>query len=297
MDGGWTASDAAEVLRVPTASDDKYSRGVLGVRTGSSRYPGAAVLGVEAAWRTGLGMVRYIGPPGPTQLVLQRRPETVAADGRVQAWVIGSGTDADERSADETAALRGLLGGPEPVVVDAGALDLVTGASAPVVVTPHARELDRLRVALGLSPVRAGDDDARVTAAQETARELGVCVVVKGSRTVVATPSGWRVTLAPAPAWLATAGTGDVLAGVIGAVVAGGAAASQARGEQLGVEELGPLAATGALLHARAAAAAVDAVSGGPIVALDVAEQLPSVVGEVVGRVVDAVVDAAHRQV
>ena len=94
MSGSWTVQDAARVLRRPTAPDDKYSRGVLGIRTGSDQYPGAAVLGVEAAWRTGLGMVRYLGPSVPTSLVLQRRPETVTADGRVQAWLIGSGTDA-----------------------------------------------------------------------------------------------------------------------------------------------------------------------------------------------------------
>ena len=79
------------------------------MRTGSQAYPGAAVLGVEAAWRTGLGMVRYLGPERPSDLVLARRPETVTADGRVQAWVIGSGTDAAVRTAADTEALRGLL--------------------------------------------------------------------------------------------------------------------------------------------------------------------------------------------
>ncbi|MGZ2993799.1 NAD(P)H-hydrate dehydratase, partial [Pseudomonas aeruginosa] len=91
--------------------------------------------------------------------------ETVAADGRVQAWVIGSGTDATERDAEETAALRGILSGNVPVVTDAGALDLAPAASAPVIVTPHARELARLRAALGLDPEAAEDDDARERAA------------------------------------------------------------------------------------------------------------------------------------
>ena len=76
------------------------------MRTGSEAYPGAAVLGVEAAWRTGLGMVRYLGSERPAGLVLAHRPETVTAEGRVQAWVIGSGTDASTRAASETAALR-----------------------------------------------------------------------------------------------------------------------------------------------------------------------------------------------
>src|SRR6476620_7023894 len=109
MAGSWIPEDTARALRKPTAADDKYSRGVLGIRTGSEAYPGAAVLGVEAAWRTGLGMVRYLGPDRPTGLVLARRPETVTADGRVQAWVIGSGTDASARTPSDTAALRALL--------------------------------------------------------------------------------------------------------------------------------------------------------------------------------------------
>ena len=148
----WTSADAGRALRMPTDDDDKYSRGVLGVRTGSDAYPGAAVLGVEAAWRTGLGMVRYLGPPHPSSLVLARRPETVTADGRVQAWLIGSGTDAAQRTDAETAALRATLAGDLPVVVDAGALDLAVGAPAPRIVTPHAREHARLRSALGLDP-------------------------------------------------------------------------------------------------------------------------------------------------
>ena len=269
MDGGWTASDAAVLLRVPTASDDKYSRGVLGVRTGSLQYPGAAVLGVEAAWRTGIGMVRYLGPDRATDLVLHRRPETVTVDGRVQAWLIGSGTDAATRSPEETAALRAILAADAPVVVDAGALDLVAGAAAPIVVTPHDREHARLREALGL-PATPTDAD-RSAAARETAEALGGSVLLKGSRTVVATPGGWTTVLPEATAWLSTAGTGDVLGGVLGAVVAG--AAAQRR---LDAELLGRLAATASLLHARAAELAVDAANGGPIAALDVAERLPA---------------------
>lgn len=274
MDGGWTAADAARVLREPTASDDKYSRGVLGVRTGSTAYPGAAVLGVEAAWRTGLGMVRYIGPSRAADLVLARRPETVTASGRVQAWVIGSGTDAGARPADETEALRELLAGDVPVVVDAGALDLAPGAKAPLIVTPHAREHARLRESLGL-----GSREDRADAARETAAALGACVLVKGSQTLVATPSGWMRTLPAASAWLATAGTGDVLAGIVGAVVASGATTGD-----VDAEALGALAATGSWLHAQAAARASRAAGDGPITALDVAEALPAVVGEVLGR-------------
>lgn len=289
----WTAEHAAGVLRMPTASDDKYSRGVLGVRTGSERYPGAAVLGVEAAHRTGLGMVRYLGPERPTALVLARRPETVTADGRVQAWLIGSGTDASERRAAETRALRDLLAGEVPVVVDAGAIDLVADAPggapwrAPVVVTPHDRELARLRDAAGLAAVDLTEPGVdRTAAAVDTARALGVTVLLKGARTVVATPAGVARTVTSPTPWLATAGTGDVLGGILGALVAGAAGAAEAGEEAsaLDVEALGALAATAALVHGRAAAAASAARAGGPITALDVAEAVASVIGALLHR-------------
>ena len=126
----WTVQDAAAHLRRPTAADDKYSRGVLGMRTGSEQYPGAAVLGVEAAHRTGVGMVRYLGPERASALVLARRPETVTESGRVQAWLIGSGTDPATRTAADTAALSAVLAGERPVVVDAeSGADVVVAAT------------------------------------------------------------------------------------------------------------------------------------------------------------------------
>ncbi|WP_136586965.1 ADP-dependent NAD(P)H-hydrate dehydratase [Microbacterium hydrothermale] len=270
----WGAQDAARVLRRPTADDDKYSRGVIGVRTGSARYPGAAVLGVEAAWRTGTGMVRYLGPARAQDLVLQRRPETVTADGRVQAWLVGSGTDAAERDAAETAALRGILSGDLPVVVDAGALDLVAGATAPVIVTPHARELDRLRAVLGL-PEAAVDDRERI--ARETADAFGGVVLSKGAVTVVAAAGGWVRRVSAGTPWLATAGTGDVLGGVLGALAAGAVAAGRT-----GIDDLAACAATAAWVHGRAGAVASLAAggAGGPITALDVAEAVPRVIAE-----------------
>lgn len=274
----WTGRDVARTLRRPTADDDKYSRGVVGLRTGSARYPGAAVLGVEAAWRAGTGMVRYLGPKRAQDLVLQRRPETVTADGRVQAWVVGSGTDAAERDADETARLRDLLAGELPVVVDAGALDLVRGAAAPVIVTPHARELARLRETLGLSPEIGSDGTAREAAARETAEAIGGVVLLKGAVTLVAAAGGWTRRVATGTPWLATAGTGDVLGGVLGAVAAGAVAA-----DRLALDDLAACAATAAWLHGTAGTVASSRHGGrgGPIAALDVAEALPGVVAGV----------------
>ncbi|MBD8205478.1 NAD(P)H-hydrate dehydratase [Microbacterium sp. CFBP 8790] len=271
----WTGRDAGRTLRWPTAHDDKYSRGVVGLRTGSTRYAGAAMLGVEAAWRTGTGMVRYLGPERAQNLVLQRRPETVTADGRVQAWVMGSGTDAAERAAAETAALRGILRADVPVVVDAGALDLVAGAAAPVIVTPHARELDRLRESLGLEASDPRDDDAREAAARETAEAIGAVVLLKGAVTIVAAAGGWTRRVTTGTPWLATAGTGDVLAGVLGAVTAGSVAA-----DRTSLDDLAACAATAAWLHGTAGTRASQAYGGlgGPITALDIAGELPSVV-------------------
>ncbi|WP_060915730.1 ADP-dependent NAD(P)H-hydrate dehydratase [Microbacterium oleivorans] len=269
----WNSADTAAVITEPTADDDKYSRGVVGMRTGSAAFPGAAVLGVEAAWRTGVGMVRYLGPSRAADFVLARRPETVTADGRVQAWVIGSGTDAAHRSALELAALRGILSGDEPVVVDAGALDLAAHASAPVVATPHGREHARLRRMLGLDP--ESDDPA------ETATALGAVVVRKGATTVVAAPGVDPIEVTAPTSWLATAGTGDVLAGTVGAVIAG----VIGRGASPG--ELGALqraAASAVWLHGHAAALAVAAHGGGPIVALDVAQHLPQAVAAVLAE-------------
>ncbi|MDW4573296.1 ADP/ATP-dependent (S)-NAD(P)H-hydrate dehydratase [Microbacterium sp. M3] len=246
------------------------------MRTGSEAYPGAAVLGVEAAWRTGLGMVRYLGPERPAGLVLARRPETVTAEGRVQAWVIGSGTDASTRAASETAALRGVLSDTNPVVVDAGALDLAAEATAPRILTPHDREHARLRTALGLGHPPAD----RVEAARGTAEATGAVILLKGSTTVVAAPDGWAATVEAGTPWLATAGTGDVLAGAIGAVVAG----AMAREEPTDAASLAALAASAAWLHGRAGVLAAAVSGDGPITALDVAEALPRAVAEVLRR-------------
>jgi hydroxyethylthiazole kinase-like uncharacterized protein yjeF len=290
MTAVWGALDTAKALRVPDAGDDKYTRGVLGVRTGSDAYPGAAVLGVEAAWRTGIGMVRYLGAERPTALVLQRRPETVVTAGRVQAWLIGSGTDAATRPAAETAALRDILAGDVPVILDAGALDLAAEPRNGVsILTPHGREHDRLRDALGLAPV--GDESlaGRVGAGVETAQRAGAVLILKGAQTVVAEPGGWWTVVHAGTSWLATAGTGDVLGGVVGAVVAGGRAldersvsAESEREQGSSLERWARRAAAGVWLHQRAGVRAVEHAGegGGPVTALDVAAALPGAVAE-----------------
>lgn len=264
----WEAAQARDWIAVPQATDDKYSRGVLGVRTGSTAYPGAAVLGVEAASRTGVGMVRYLGPKRVSSLVLQRRPEVVTADGRVQAWLLGSGMDAAARSDEETARLRKALKQGLPTVVDAGALDLVGGTAGPTVITPHFRELAGLLGRSGQTVTAdqiAGDPGEWAVRASSA---LGCTVLLKGSVTHIASPSGIRLTVSGAPAWLATAGSGDVLAGILGALLATHSARIEADADALAA-----LTATAAFVHA---AAAHRASAGGPLVALDVADAVPA---------------------
>ncbi|WP_374945722.1 NAD(P)H-hydrate dehydratase [Agreia sp.] len=269
----WTAADARSIVRVPRASDDKYRRGVLGVQTGSNAYPGAAVLGVDAAARTGVGMIRYLGPDTPTRLVLHRRPEVVTAAGRVQAWLLGSGIDAGQRSDAETASLRDALGQGVPCAIDAGALDLVLEAGRDTIITPHAGELASLWARAGVAVERATISDDPVRWARTTANRFGVTVLLKGARTIVAAPSAASVSVTATSSWAATAGSGDVLGGILGALLATNAEFLADGGPDI----LPRVAATAAYLHQ---AAGARASGGGPITALDIAESLGDTIAD-----------------
>lgn len=239
------ASDVAAAWPVPGPADDKYTQGVTGVLAGSSTYPGAAVLCSGAAVAATSGMVRYAGTAAAE--VVSHWPEVIAtqteeAAGRVQAWVIGPGYGTAER---QTRTLRRVLSTSLPVLVDADALtmlaehpdlaDLVASRPAATVLTPHAGEFARLA---GGPP---GPD--RVDAARSLAVRLKATVLLKGNVTVIARPDGTAYVNRAHGSWAATAGSGDVLAGVIGALLSAGIAADKA-------------AAMGAYVHARAAAAA-----------------------------------------
>jgi hydroxyethylthiazole kinase-like uncharacterized protein yjeF len=268
MDALFGPGDAARWIAVPRDDDDKYSRGVVGFVTGSAKYPGAAVLGVEAAARTGVGMIRYLGAGRPTRMVLQRRPEAVTADGQVQAWVLGSGQDPEKLDELTAELLDDALAQTVPTVLDGGALGRRAAANGPVLLTPHARELSRL-IDLDVEAILA-DPDAAVSRA---ARELDATVLLKGHTTRIATPaSNDLLRVRSAPSWLATAGAGDALAGILGALLA-------THHEQLAAdpELLAPLAAAGAVLHGLAAE---RASAGGPLTILDLATALPAVIAE-----------------
>lgn len=272
MESFFGPPDAARWIAVPGVDDDKYSRGVVGFVTGSAKYPGAAVLGVEAAARTGVGMIRYLGAGRPTRLVLQRRPEAVTADGRVQAWVLGSGQDPEDLDEITAGMLAAALGQAVPMVLDGGALGRRSDARGPVLLTPHAGELSRL-IDLDVEAIRADPDAAALRAA----RELDATVLLKGHTTRIAVPTATTgstelIRVRSAPSWLATAGAGDALAGILGALVA-------THHEELAADPsvLAPLAATGAVLHGLAAE---RASAGGPLTILDLAAALPAVVAE-----------------
>ncbi|MEF3404406.1 ADP-dependent NAD(P)H-hydrate dehydratase [Agromyces sp. CCNWLW203] len=275
----WTADDAAKWVVAPGADDDKYSRGVLGIVAGSPDYPGAAVLAVEAAHRAGLGMVRYTGPRAVRTAVLARRPETVTAPGRVQAWSVGSGIDMGRRSFMLLGDLQGALASGLPVVLDAGALDLVGTHTAPTVITPHARELAALLASREIDTSIAQVRAAPAEWALRAAKELGVAVLLKGAVTHICDPDGDRYTVTAPTHWLASAGTGDVLGGILGALVA-------THHERIAedAEVLTALAATAAWVQGEAARRATAAVDGGPITALDIAEAIPPVIGALLAR-------------
>ena len=273
----WTAKDASRCIITPSDLDHKYSRGVLGIITGSARFPGAAVLTSSAASVTGLGMIRFHSSSGLAHLVLHTTPSVVVQPGKVTAWLVGSGIESKKYS-DFTTWLRHrwfklTTLQSVPTVLDAGALHLAGSLEQPTLITPHSGELSRLLVTRGVqvtSEAIEGDPKKWVQIAADT---LGVTVLLKGSTTYVANDST-LIQLPIATPWLATAGSGDVLAGIIGALIATNTV------EILNdYEQLAKVAATGAFIHARAAESASN---GGPINAEAIIKFIPSVISQLI---------------
>ncbi|MCA2200069.1 NAD(P)H-hydrate dehydratase [Streptomyces sp. SMS_SU21] len=263
-------ADVARLLPVPGAESDKYRRGVVGVAAGSARYPGAAVLAVGGALRGGAGAVRYVGPAGGA--VLARYPETLVSErgparaGRVQAWVVGPGAGDDATTVGE------VLAADVPVLIDADGLRLAeVGAvrgrglrGVPTLMTPHAGEAAAL---LGVE--REEVESGRLAAVRELAARYEAAVLLKGSTTVVAEAGGGgavRVNPTGTP-WLATAGSGDVLSGLGGSLMAAGLSAVDA-------------GSVAAYLHGLAGRFAAE---GAPVAAEDVAGRVAEAWRSVVG--------------
>ncbi len=241
--------DIRELLPRPGAESDKYRRGVLGLLAGSERFTGAALLATGGAVHGGAGMVRVVTADLAAVLVRQAWPETVVtvypdegdwdlvgSVGRVQAWVAGPGMGTGQ---DAVARLAAVLGTDLPVLVDADGLTILSQVkgllprskgTAPTLITPHAGELARL-----LGTDAASVEARRLEHARRAAGELGVTVLLKGSTTVIAPPGAAGdspdepVLVNPSGTpWLATAGSGDVLSGLAGALLAQGLAPAQA---------------------------------------------------------------------
>ncbi len=264
--------DVAALLPHPTAESDKYRRGVLGLLAGSDRYTGAAALATGAAIHGGAGAVRLITAPTAVQVVRQRWPEALLTEigneaapellesaGRVQAWVAGPGMGTDEAATQRLAA---VLATDLPVLVDADGITILAAnpgllpRAAPTLITPHSGELARL-----LHGDRADIEARRLHYATDAAAKLGVTVLLKGSTTIIAGPQDARpVFVNPTgTSWLATAGSGDVLSGLTGSLLAQGLTTAEA-------------AAVGAYLHGLAARIAAD---DAPIGAGDLIGALP----------------------
>ena len=241
---------------------------MLGIVAGSERFTGAAPLAVGGAIRGGAGMVRLVSAENAAAVVRQHWPEAVITvtdaaltgaqiiedAGRVQAWAAGPGMGTGEESAE---LLRAVLATSLPVLVDADGITLLAAhrellaRRAPTLLTPHAGELARL-----LGADRADVEAHRLRFVTQAAAELGCTVLLKGSTTVIASPAADQEVLVnpTGTSWLATAGSGDVLTGLTGSLLAQGLEPQHA-------------AAAAAYLHGIAARLAAE---GAPIGSSDI---------------------------
>jgi hydroxyethylthiazole kinase-like uncharacterized protein yjeF len=261
--GTWqlSARDVGEYVAPPKPDADKYRRGVVGVVAGSAAYPGAALLACRGAQRAGCGYVRLLAPPAVADAVRAAYPEVVAADRdgdlpRADVWVVGPGLG--DEAGD---VLDRVLATDVPVVVDADGLralpDSLTRRAA-TVLTPHTGEFERLT-----GTARADAEADRLGAARAAARDRNATVLLKGGTTVAASPSGVAYVNGTGTPWLGTAGTGDVLSGMVGALLL------------RTPDDPARAAAAAAWLHGLAGRLAAGE-PGVAVTALDVAEAVPA---------------------
>lgn len=243
----------ARYLLKPEADSHKYSRGVVRIIAGSQRFPGAGLLCVAGSSHSGVGMIRLNAPERVENLVLAAHPQIVpdgpALTGTCDALVLGPGLDAQKADWE---ALAQLLENT-PAVIDASALEPVCALvkegklrlRAHHILTPHEGELARcLNLFTGMGTDKTAGEIAgklvdkadkplgkfafeissalqwRIQGAQQLAALTGACVLAKGNRTVVVDAEAQVYLLPAATPWLATAGSGDVLAGLMGGLLA-----------------------------------------------------------------------------
>lgn len=282
------AEDVADAIRVPGATDHKYTRGVVGLSAGSDTYPGAGVLASAGALGTGPGMVRVETASRPTLLVLVAHPGVVTAGGRVQAVLVGSGLDQDMEGRARTIAMRSMTRGV-PLVLDAGARGFVPdmlerfGKLDNVILTPHAGEAVSLLSDLHLADwTREHVEAMPLQAASLIAGHTGATVALKGATTVVVDAVGTVYSQSSGSGWTGVAGSGDVLAGMIVGLLAQRAADSERGGPTLDIPRT---VASAVALHGWAADRAAHGGDGAwtrgrPIQAEDIAESISPLIGD-----------------
>ncbi|GGE70034.1 NAD(P)H-hydrate dehydratase [Nesterenkonia cremea] len=259
--------DPASSWTPPRSADHKYSRGAVHILAGSPQYPGAAQLTVGAALNTGVGMLTLEAPEEVRRQVLMEAPEVVGApdygpDGinerlkKCRAVVVGPGLGEDPAQLESASdAIRWAVHQRRPCVVDASALALVPEITLceQVLLTPHLGEARRMAHGLGLREVEPLLSTDPAAAAEALAESAGATVLLKGATTVIAAPGGETLLHRAQTPGLATAGSGDVLSGVLGAVLA-------TQQDELAVAEGAALAVR---LHAQAAERLDPAGHGG----------------------------------
>ena len=290
---------AREFLFAPSADEDKYRRGVVGVVAGSDTYPGAGLLTTFAASNTGVGMVRLNSTRRVEDLVLHYAPGVVTVGGRIQSGVIGPGCT-NERYEDCRELAQFCIESKLPLVIDAGALDLVKGlrdyadahsrSLSRTILTPHHGEAARLLTQLGSTRSRADIDADPATSAKELASLTGAIILLKSATTLCSYlhhDQGSRtqeILLIPQETpWAGVAGSGDVLAGTLAGIAAGFQARAERRqgNPSISEAECASLASLGAWVHAQAALLASVGSEGKacPIQAIDIARALPEIIG------------------
>ncbi|MDO4913260.1 MAG: NAD(P)H-hydrate dehydratase [Bifidobacteriaceae bacterium] len=289
------AALAASVLRQARANDTKYSRSVAGLITGSDTYPGAGILSAKACALSNIGMVRYFASASLQQMVLQTLPEVLCQPfdehAHVQSWTVGSGVSAHDLLQQQSVAhvLRTCVNTCMPVCVDAGALDVIQprSLSANMIITPHIGELARLLQRFGEHVSVEQIEQCPLFWAKKAHELTGANVLLKGATTIIVGNECDEILVnTHAPSQLATAGSGDVLAGIIGAMLA----------QQSDNTRITRAAAAAVFIHSMAAFYAAnthdvcnifqytdrivdsDTKIGKPIIASDIVSHIPDVI-------------------
>lgn len=288
--------EVKHLVTAPTFFSHKYTRGVLGLLTGSETYPGAGIMSARAAVNTGAGLVRFAGSSSLNFQLQLTVPEAVCSleapeNLRVDAWALGSGLAGETR---ETQVAQVIASG-QPAIIDAGAVSLAARLladglklKAHHILTPHAGEaaealtwlfalapalLQAQQTGISESPSRQAIESEPETYARLLARASGATVLLKGGASILANPSGQTYRVQGKVPWLATAGSGDTLTGILGALLARYQAEEAKPGEDSSA--YAQLAAAGVLIHNLAAELVHGPGLSGPTPPSLVAQKIP----------------------